>query len=408
MKKIILALALKSKVFLFLVGLLLMASSCIEEFNATTESFESILVVEAGITDEYKVQEVLLSRTFRFEQAGALPEENADVLISDNHNNSYPFNEVSPGVYKSTIEFSAQPDTEYVLSIVTSDQKVYKSSPTTLIVGDDIEDVKIEKTLNKEGKEGVEISALTTVSSDNSKFYRYSYEETNLIIAPRWSRMELVVESQFPPKVNLQLKTKQDKYCYNTNTDDGVILQSSVKLNNSTSRKTTIKFIRKDDYLIANRYSILVKQHSISRAANTFYSLLKQFSSNGSLFTQVQTGFIDGNIRAENEALKVIGFFDVSSVSSKRVFFNFRDLFPNENPPELPVECTILKPELEELVRLLTTGRVVYYQDNECLMSPPPEDCDFSLPQGPYEVVAPRCGDCTLFGTNIKPDFWID
>ena len=59
----------------------LLTFSCIEEIEFETETFESALVIEATITNEMKVHEILLSRTFRFEEDGPMPESGASVTI---------------------------------------------------------------------------------------------------------------------------------------------------------------------------------------------------------------------------------------------------------------------------------------------------------------------------------------
>ncbi|MBJ2174930.1 DUF4249 domain-containing protein [Aureibaculum sp. A20] len=385
----------------------LITSGCIEEFNATTESFESILVVDAWITDEFKEHHIKLSRTYRFEQDGATPEQNAEVSITDSNGNIYIFNEVSEGTYVSSVMFNAKPNIDYSLTVETSDNSIYTSKPERLVIGDEIVNVESLKIENNQENSGVEINAFSMINSNDPKYYVYTYEETYKIIAPLWSPVEAKVVSINPPEVELVLKTKQDKICYTTNVVDKAVAGSKTKLNGNTIQKTLIKFIPKYDYEIANRYSILVKQHSISRAADKFYSLLKEFSTSGSLFSQIQTGFIDGNISSQNEAeQKVIGFFNVSSTSSKRIFFNFTDLYPNETSIDLPVDCPTITPELDELVELLASGDMLYYIYNPCLLAPAPEYCDFDEPQGPYQIVPKVCGDCTESGTNIKPEFW--
>ena len=50
---------------------------CIEEIDFETETFESALVIEATITNELGDQEIVLSRTFRFEEDGPVPESGA-------------------------------------------------------------------------------------------------------------------------------------------------------------------------------------------------------------------------------------------------------------------------------------------------------------------------------------------
>ena len=47
-------------------SILILSSSCVEEFIPENLTFESLLVVEASVTDELKNHEIRISRTFKF------------------------------------------------------------------------------------------------------------------------------------------------------------------------------------------------------------------------------------------------------------------------------------------------------------------------------------------------------
>ena len=102
--------------------LLVIYTSCTEEIDFKTESFESALVIEATITNELKQQEVLLSRTFQFEENGPNPETNAEISILS-VNGEILFQEIEDGKYVSENEFKAQNNSKYTLKITTS---IYK------------------------------------------------------------------------------------------------------------------------------------------------------------------------------------------------------------------------------------------------------------------------------------------
>jgi hypothetical protein len=102
---------------------------------------------------------------------------------------------------------------------------------------------------------------------------------------------------------------------------------------------------------------------------------------------------------------KIIGFFEVSSVSSKRIFFNYEAYYPNEPQPPYASSCLEISPEIDlghpadlcgPLLVLIEGGDVLYYRENEF---PGPRE-------GPYYVVPAECGDCTRIGTTTVPDFW--
>ena len=100
--------------------------------------------------------------------------------------------------------------------------------------------------------------------------------------------------------------------------------------------------------------------------------------------------------------MKVIGFFDVASVSEQRIFFNYIDVFPSMLQPDYPYECVIYEFDrtlggpgccgIEELISVVTTGNLIFYLRNEPI----------------YYMVEPECGDCTSFSSNVIPDFWQD
>src|SRR5690606_31428538 len=84
------------------------------------------------------------------------------------------------------------------------------------------------------------------------------------------------------------------------------------------------------DRRVAHRYSILVKQYAQTSVSYEFYRTLKNFSSSSNLFSQVQPGLIVGNIdHIGTGNVKVIGLFEVVSVSSRRLFVSFEEIFQN-------------------------------------------------------------------------------
>ena len=107
---------IKSKYRVFWV-LLMLCFSCVEPFEIKSEVFNNYIVIDARLTDEVKIQEINLSRTYRLDDAVPEAEENATVMIIDNEDIEYEFEELEPGKYTSKIEFGALPNMEYKLSI---------------------------------------------------------------------------------------------------------------------------------------------------------------------------------------------------------------------------------------------------------------------------------------------------
>jgi poly(hydroxyalkanoate) granule-associated protein len=95
-----------------------------------------------------------------------------------------------------------------------------------------------------------------------------------------------------------------------------------------------IRFTGQDNPIISHRYSILVRQYLQTPEANSFYRSLRDFSSSDNIFSQVQPGLLEGNISPVGDGDSfVLGYFEVSSVSESRLFFNYVDFFPGEPLP---------------------------------------------------------------------------
>lgn len=386
--------------------IIILIGSCIEPYDAKTYTFEDTLVIEATITNEFKHHEIYLTRTFQLEEDGPIAETAADVKIFDDLQNTYTFQETTPGKYVSDDIFSANPNKSYQLIIVTSRGKSYASKPTQLTNITQIDNVHAFKEINDDGLEGVIITVNSFDSTGKAKYYRYEYEETYKIIAQYWSRYEAIVISDIPPyEVDFKLKSKEDKVCYNTITSKGII---QTETNNLTEDRVTnfpIRFILEDDFVIRHRYSILIKQYVQSQEAYSFYKIFNELSESESLFSQNQPGFINGNLYSiDNENEKVIGFFQVSSVSSKRIFINQQDLI---SKGQQLLRCHLEAPELENsigespLIESIESGRLRFFVENNGTSIEPIEG-------GPFVMVNAECADCTIIGSNIVPDFWIE
>lgn len=386
-----------------------MHQSCVEPYEPKTSTFEDVIVIEATITNEYKHQLISISRTRQFEDYDINNESNATVQIIDSNNNTYNFNESSPGKYYSNIEFSVQPNINYQLFITTSNGDSYSSAISQLPAISQIDDLYAVRETNNQGEEGIYIYIDSYNPLENSFFYRYTYEETYKIVAPFWSAYDGKIDINplnFEMTPYLVLKDEEQRICYNTVSSNNINLLNINEYNNHHISEFPVRFIKRNNFIISHRYSILVKQYIQSEGANNYYKILDEISSSGGVFSQTQTGYNPGNITSVNNPdEKVIGYFDVSSVTEQRLYFNYNDLFPNEDLPPYPTECTEYTPllndplrpgpEFSPLLRALSSKK--YFKDNE-----------FSDENQPWVMVPSKCGDCRSFGSNIAPDFWIE
>ncbi|MDO5980402.1 DUF4249 domain-containing protein [Flavivirga spongiicola] len=392
-------------IYMILINVLI--NSCIDPIDVDSNVLENAIVIEAIITNELKHHQINLSRTFDLDKDEPSPEINAEVKIIDASQNVYNFNEDTPGKYISTSEFAAETGNTYQLFVTTGAGDSYTSNPLPLTSETQIGDVNIAVETNEDGVLGVGVFANSFDSSGNSRYYRYEYEETYKIVAPFWNRFDAIVVS--PTEVGLTPRIKEEKVCYGSALSTGIIQTETSGFSEDRVTQKLVRFIPVDNPIITHRYSVLIKQYVQSLESYTYFKTLKELSGSESLLSQNQPGFISSNIFSEkNPNEKVLGFFDVSSVSSKRVFFNFRDLFSTaQRLPPYFVACDFFAPLDNDsdisLIKAIQAGSFKYYRQNYIFGSPP------VVPNGgPYVLVIPECGDCTTIGTNVVPEFWID
>ncbi|WP_300021485.1 DUF4249 domain-containing protein [uncultured Maribacter sp.] len=397
--------------FLF-VGLFLLAlNSCTEPFEFEDKPvFESALVIEARITDQNKIQNILISRSFPLDTIISSVEVGASVQITDETGRTFDFEDVGNGNYNSRIPFTAEQDRSYTLSITTSNGNSYISEPSSIRAKSNIDEIIAVREFKDDLEEGVFIYLNSFDPTNSGNYYLYEYEETYKIITPLSSRgFEAYVVSPLPtPAVDYRLSDEVSAICYSTDNSKKIIQTSTIELGEDRVSRFPVRFIDRENYILSHRYSILVKQFVQSKEAYSYYKTLNTFSSSESLFSQVQTGFLEGNIRSQqNNNEKVIGFFEVNSVSEKRLFFNYEDLFPGEEIPNYIIDCSIVSPPLANeagqspIISLIEANAVDFFSVYDGEANP----LNFDI-FGPFLMTPAGCGDCTRFSSKIVPEFW--
>lgn len=385
-----------SILFLFSAFIL---NSCTEAYPLLSNTYEEALVVETTITNELKNQEIKLTKSARFEDEKYLTESGAEVYITDNAGNRYDFEDQSDK-YVSTVAFQAVPETQYQLHINTKDGRSFESSPEILSTVTPMQSVKAAVEKDNEDKRGVGIRINSFDPSNKSHYYRYEYEETYKVVAPKWVQTKAVVNAN--GALTFVENDPNTRICYGNKKSTNLLLLSTSDLKEDRV-DYLVRFISDQDYIITTRYSILVKQYVESLAAFNYYSTLKKISGSASLLSPTQPGIVLGNLKStKNPSHKIVGYFDVASVSIERIYFNYQDLFLGEGPPpfytdcqefcyadypNVPDPCTHSGPFTDDVM----LGTVNYYLSARFY----------------YWVYAP-CGDCTTIASNVKPTFWVD
>jgi hypothetical protein len=406
--------------------------SCVESVELEEQRTPDLLVIEASLTDEVKNQQIRLTRSFGFETDSVPPETGAQVAVETDQGETFAFRHSGNGTYNSDREFAIVPERSYTLVIAASDGTVYRSTPEKLPGVARIDNLYAERELNENGTDGVFVYLDGTPQTDGANYYRYEYEETYKIIAPEYTAFDFLLTEYNPctptPDIeyNLEIvpRTEEQQVCYNTVPSTRVLQNDVTTLLEPSIQRYPVRFLGATDFMISHRYSILVRQYVQSAEAFSYFQSLSDFSTSESVFNTVQPGFLAGNIEASGAAnAPVIGFFEVASVSERRLFFNFEDLFPDlEMPPYINtcewhsspidhlsfcIDCVLYpdacgpgaNPCPQSIVEQVNQGLISYIDINEIGVGTCP---------GPYIYVDRVCGDCKVLGSNIVPEFWIE
>lgn len=417
--------------------------ACVEELdieNVTDEENAGTLVVEATLTDMTERQKVYLSRSvarldletdttyFRFRPLGlglqdsVEYEENANVRVLGSDGSTFNFTEESQGTYLSQEPFGTLPGVDYRVEIVTANGISYESEEVKVPDISQITNVYAERVTTDLGEEGIQIYVDSEPVSGSPSNFRYTYEETYKIIAPFWNEDDFLLTNYDPcalpvPTYDLEIVPRevQNRICYATVASNRVIQGTSVDQTNLV-KGFPVRFIGKDNYVTSHRYSILVRQHVQTPESYGFYEILKNQSESDNVFSQIQPGPLEANVRrSDGTDEMVLGFVEATTASEQRIYLEFEDFFPGEELPPYPFPCfEESSPESHisycdpmpganpcppSTIERIDDGIITYTGLNF-------DNIGFC--PGPYRFIARVCGDCTLLGDNEAPEFWIE
>lgn len=399
------------KIFYLLIVLVIAFTSCKKAYNPIViANSPNYLVVEGVINNGADSTIIRLSRTVKL-ASGAKPkgELKAVVTVEDDQNNTYSLKEMSNGNYAAVL--SLNNTRTYRLRIKTTDGLVYLSDYEAVKNAPPIDSVNYS--INSDG---IKINASTHDATNNTRYYRWGFEET-------WRFQSFYQSDYITTGKDIVLRTPAQNvhYCFASDTSSAIMLGSTAKLSEDVVTAVPITAITSTSEKIILRYSILVKEYALSKKAYDFWDNIRKNTENlGSIF-DAQPSAATGNIHCvTNPAQTVIGYISVGTVATKRIFID---------KSQLPLLWGAIYPEvchLDSVYRYspLNTSEqsvnvyllpqtskflIISYFINPNLPAPffytVPAPPPFLPPDG-YLSTSPICGDCTVRGKVAAPAFW--
>ena len=192
----------KPLIILFIVGNLF---TCIDPYSPKLDNFQSLLVVDALLTDENISNYVILSRTIKTADDEPEMVSGALVIIRDDLGNSTTLNETSEGIYKTdSLIFRGEIGRSYTLYIKTAEGEEYESESCLMYPLQDIDSIYFEKDqeiVDNETQEGIRIFIDSKGESD-CNYYRWTYEEWWKFSVPNPKKYEYL---ETPDLLNISL-----------------------------------------------------------------------------------------------------------------------------------------------------------------------------------------------------------
>lgn len=370
------------KVLIF--SALILATGCKEKYEVPLKATETNYLVVDGFINANGFTNITLRRSVPLKDTAQLKAEtNAQVTIASEDNSVYKVREIGNGTYKSD-SLILKANQKYRLHIKTITGGEYLSEYVAVKQTPPIDSINWRLENN-----GVRIFVNTHDSQNNTRYYKWEYEETWEIHSRYVNSVGLIYENGA-----LQAANKQMYYCWASQNSVAILLGSSAQLANDIINEAPILFIPYESEKTSVRYSILIEQYSLDKNGYDFLKMMKgNTESLGSVFDPLPSE-ITGNITCvNNPSEKVIGYVIATTVDEKRIFIS-----ASEMHSRYQAGCgTVYVNNTPDSIKVYFGGQgLMPYQ----------ADPGGFAPAVGYYSSEPRCIDCTLRGSNVKPSFW--
>jgi len=377
---------------IYVIFYLLMFGSCIFDFDPPSKGFENLLVVEAFLSNDDELFEVVLSRSIPIDTNGLVPEEYASISVSDNLGELFNLYEASPGRYIGSWDLKAQIGRIYQLHIQTKDGNQYESEAVVLKETPPIDSVFFEyeerfSIDNQPDIKGLQIYLTTHDPSNKTWFYRWNFKESWEFRA-NYKSLHIWEDEMVKDRLD------QIYNCWKYNESSAVLISTSNNLNEDIINEFPIVYISNATDRLESKYSILVKQYALSEESFNYWNELEKINENLGTMFDPQPSVIEGNIYNINDENDIVlGYFDASSVREKRLFIS-KGEFPSITTPNVYSGCIDTIASYRQIPALINLGYMLVGEVGT-------EGGGVA-----YQLSYEYCIDCTLYGTNVEPGYW--
>lgn len=381
-----------AKFIVLLPGLvILLLSSCIERiyYAGVGNTFVPELVITGSINTDKQEQEIVISKTSSPEDPRIASLSGCDVRVEDNQGKNFTFNEtVISGHYMANLKGSSlQVGNQYRLIVITPEGKQYISKYEELLPCPEVDSVyselEVKPTANPEvNEDGLQFYVDLVANENQGHFFRWQLVETfeyhSTYPLEKWLDDDGYHDLIKPDYSNFT--------CYKTENVRDIFVLSTKGFTNDSYLKYKLHFVNDHTQRLLHKYSLLVKQFSLSEGAYYYWLNLKKNNQESMDLFGRQPANTKGNIYNANDSTDVaLGYFSVSTVRTKRIMLSSVKGLSFDQVPYCKAYPQAIPPD----------ERPVYFAD------------EWYEGEKVTGVTNADCVICTLLGgTTDKPDYW--
>ncbi|MCF8364856.1 MAG: DUF4249 domain-containing protein [Bacteroidales bacterium] len=379
---------------IILILLLITFFSCEEEFEPKIDSSsESLIVVDGMISNLPGPYTIKLSLSSKIESPEYTPLNGFMVMIEDDLGNSEYCWESHAGNYiTANPDFRGITGRKYKVNLISPEGKNYQSAFEKLREPAAIQSIDYKLEFASDEDLTYDIAGYRFYVSTGQAPVDTNYFMWQLISTFKYTadfNIYWIWEGYLRPVTNYDtLKT-----CYKTDTLPDIFLLNTENMKPPVVSNFPLHYVTTETRALMERYSVLVRQFSMSKESFKFWRIIKDQNTNlGNLYSK-QPFQVKGNVyNPQNPDEIVLGHFMVAGISEKRIFVN---------RPEPPVKMRYPVCSDPEWI----------FENFGALPEFPPSSWPIFATIVNNKNALPNkwCMDCRENGGTIeKPDFWID
>ncbi len=398
---------------IFLIALTFILYTCIEPIPATIgEDSNTLLVVDALISDEYSDYQVFLSRSISNINEEVIPETGATVSVEDDLGMLAEFVETEDGLYESNRDlFRGVPGKSYTLHIQTKNGSTYISDPYMMNQPSMVDSIYYvpgnhPDSVTDNSFTGLRLFVNGHADADEIEYLRWTYNEDWKFAIPFGYNLEL------PTPDGGWVPVESKKYCWKSDVSHDINILAFGNQSEKSIQDKELFFIDSENSdKLVQRYSVQVKQYSISKEEYEFWRKLEESNTNvGNIFGE-QPYTIKGNLRNTSDPDElVLGYFSVAGCATKRLYIDNAEL----RSYRLPYDDYYNSCGYDSLMfnDLNMNAFEVYenyvlndFYNYELAFWIIPANSMSTTPIG-LAASTPQCCDCSLQGDLNAPEYW--